>query len=121
MSVWINFDYLSTGSKISEDEASLIQHKAGVSPEVAARIVRAAAMLRSDYKKGEIPYAPSVGDLVNWAILVADGLDIMRAADETIISMTSDDLSVQEIVRQIIARSARQEQPGYESVAKAAA
>jgi nitric oxide reductase NorQ protein len=121
MSVWINFDYLSTGSKISEDEASLIQHKAGVSPEVAARIVRAAAMLRSDYKKGEIPYAPSVGDLVNWAILVADGLDIMRAADETIVSMTSDDLSVQEIVRQIIARSARQEQPGYESVAKAAA
>jgi nitric oxide reductase NorQ protein len=65
-------------------------------------MVRSAALLRANYKKGDLPYAPSVGDLINWATLVADGLDVYAASEETIVSTTSDDTSTQEIVRRII-------------------
>ncbi|MGI0049381.1 MAG: CbbQ/NirQ/NorQ C-terminal domain-containing protein, partial [Nitrososphaera sp.] len=102
MSVWINFDYLSTGSKVNESEIELIEERGGVAKEIAMQMVRAAANLRASYKKGDLPYAPSVGDLINWAKLVADGLDIGIAAEETIISTTSDDIATQESVRRMI-------------------
>ncbi|TLY13645.1 MAG: hypothetical protein E6K86_09670, partial [Thaumarchaeota archaeon] len=54
------------------------------------------------YKSGDLPYGPSVGDLVNWATLVADGLTPMAAAEETIISLTSDDSEIQRTVRRIV-------------------
>jgi nitric oxide reductase NorQ protein len=65
-------------------------------------MVAAAAQLRFSYKKGDIPYAPSVGDIANWATLVADGTGVLDAAEETIISTTSDDPTTQELVRRII-------------------
>jgi nitric oxide reductase NorQ protein len=102
MSVWINFDYLSTGSKVNESEIELIEERGGVAKEIALQMVRAAANLRASYKKGDLPYAPSVGDLINWAKLVADGLDISIAAEETIVSTTSDDIATQDSVRRII-------------------
>lgn len=106
MSVWINFDYLSTGSKVSDSEVDLIQERGGVSKEIAIQMVKAASHLRAGYKKGDLPYAPSVGDIINWAKLVADGLDFSIAAEETIISTTSDDDSTQESVRRIIRTAA---------------
>ena len=102
MSVWINFDYLSTGSKVNEEEVTLIMEKGKVSKEVAYGMVRAAAQLRYNYKKGDLPYAPSVGDVINWAMLVADGQEVVQAAEQTIVSTTSDDSSTQEIVRRLI-------------------
>jgi nitric oxide reductase NorQ protein len=106
MSVWINFDYLSTGSRIDESEVELLQERGGVAKEIALQMVRSAAQLRASYKKGDLPYAPSVGDLINWAKLVADGLDINAAAEETIITTTSDDISTQDSVRRIIRSAA---------------
>ncbi|MGI0084300.1 MAG: CbbQ/NirQ/NorQ C-terminal domain-containing protein, partial [Nitrososphaerales archaeon] len=68
----------------------------------ATGVVRVGAELRRQYKSNEIPYGPSVGDLVNWATLVADGVTPERAAEETIISMTSDNAEIQDIVRRIV-------------------
>jgi len=102
MSVWINFDYLSVGSNVNQSEVELIQEKGKVGKEIAVQMVKAAAQLRANYKKGDLPYGPSIGDIVNWATLVADGLDINTAAEETIVSTTSDDISTQETVRRII-------------------
>lgn len=102
MSVWINFDYLSTGSAVNDSEVDLLQERGGVSKEMAMQMVRSAANLRASYKKGDIPYAPSVGDLINWAKLVADGIDIYTAAEETIVTTTSDDIATQDSVRRII-------------------
>lgn len=106
LSVWVNFDYLSIGSKMSENEVDLLQEKGRVSKQVAIHMVRVAAQLRASYKKGDLPYAPSVGDLINWATLVADGLDVEKAADETIVSTTSDDMATQELVRRIVKAAA---------------
>ena len=102
LSVWINFDYLSVGSKASDNEVDLIAERGKVSREVAMKMVRVAAQLRANYKKGDLPYAPSIGDLINWATLVADGLDLRKAAEETIVSTTSDEMATQEVVRRVI-------------------
>jgi MoxR-like ATPase len=111
MSIWISFDYLSTGAKINEEEVSLVKEKGRVSREIALNMVRVAGQLRQNYKKGEIPYAPSVGDLVNWATLVADGLEVLLAAEQTIVTTTSDDATTQELVRRIISASITNEHP----------
>ena len=58
--------------------------------------------MRKRYKTGDLPYGPSVGDLINWGTLIADGLDPKAAADETLVSLTSDDAEVQSIVRRIV-------------------
>jgi MoxR-like ATPase len=102
MNAWITFDYLSTGPTINKDEVALIRERCRVSKKIAAQMVAAAAQLRFSYKKGDIPYAPSVGDIANWATLVADGTGVLDAAEETIISTTSDDPTTQELVRRII-------------------
>lgn len=106
MSVWLNFDYLSVGSKVNESEVDLIQQRGKVSREIALQMAKSAAQLRANYKKGDIPYGPSVGDIINWATLVSDGLDVYAAAEETIVSTTSDDMAIQEVVRRIIRASA---------------
>ena len=80
MNAWITFDYLSTGSNVNDDEVALVREKGGVSKEVAIQMVTAAGQLRFNYKKGEIPYAPSVGDIINWATLVTDGMGVLEAA-----------------------------------------
>jgi nitric oxide reductase NorQ protein len=70
--------------------------------DVAEKIVRVAAEMRKRYKTGDLPYGPSVGDLNNWATLIVDGMSPKAAAEETLVSLTSDDAEVQAIVRRII-------------------
>ncbi len=102
MGVWINFDYLSVGTKINPQEITLVQERAAVSEEIAGKIVHVAAELRVHYKAGEIPYGPSVGDLVNWGKLICHGEDPLVAAEQTIIATTSDTNTVQDEVRKVI-------------------
>ena len=102
MSVWVDFDYLSVGPKISKKEVAMIAERANIQPAVAERMVRVGAEMRKRYKNGDLPYAPSVGDLANWGTLVADGLAPTAAAEETIVSVTSDDPEVQGTVRRIV-------------------
>src|SRR5579864_5173447 len=102
MSVWLNFDYMSVGSKIDEKEIDLVERKAGIDRKDAERIIRIGAELRKQYKTGELPYGPSVGDLLNWAKLIADDTPLKIAAEETIIALTSDDQEIQAIVRKLV-------------------
>jgi nitric oxide reductase NorQ protein len=102
MSVWINFDYLSMGDKISSDEVDLVAKRSGVERKVAENIVRSGAELRRQYKNGDLPYGPSPGDLINWATLVTDGCPPVEAAVETIVGTTSDDVEIQAAVKRII-------------------
>lgn len=102
MSVWIDFDYLSVGNRVSPEEVEMVSRMARVDAATAEKIVRVAGETRRQYKAGDLPYAPSVGDLVNWATLVADGLSAARAAEETIIALTSDDVEVQNSVRRVV-------------------
>jgi nitric oxide reductase NorQ protein len=102
MSVWIDFDYLSIGNRISDEEISLIEKRAKVDRDVAEGITKIGAELRRQYKANEIPYGPSIGDLINWGILVSDGVEPSVAAEETIVAMTSDNAEVQDIVRRVV-------------------
>ena len=106
MSVWLNFDYMSVGQEIDEKEIDLVEKKAEIDRNDAEKIVRVGAELRTQYKSGEIPYGPSVGDLINWARLIHDGTSLKDAAEETIVALTSDDLDVQDMVRKIIRKVA---------------
>ena len=58
--------------------------------------------MRRQYQAGDLPYGPSPGDLINWAVLCHDGVEPVRAAEETLIALTSDNHEVQEDVRRII-------------------
>ena len=102
MSVWLNFDYMSNGSHIDKKEIQLVVEKTDIKWDVAEKIVQCGGKLREEYKNGDLPYGPSIGDLVNWAMLIADGTAIEEAATETIVTMTSDDLEVQDEVMTII-------------------
>jgi nitric oxide reductase NorQ protein len=106
MSVWLGFDYMSVGTRIDEKEIDLVEKKAQVDRKDAERIIRIGAELRKQYKAGELPYGPSVGDLLNWAKLIADGTSLKISAEETIIALTSDDIEIQAIVRKIIQKIA---------------
>lgn len=102
MSVWVDFDYLSVGAKISEREVNLISERTKLGTEVSEKMIRVAAEMRKRYKNGDLPYAPSVGDLVNWGTLIADGMTPSKASEETIVSVTSDDLEIQGSVRRVV-------------------
>jgi nitric oxide reductase NorQ protein len=102
MSVWIDFDYLSVGNQISQQEVELVSKRGKVPRQIATAMVRIAAELRRQYKASELPYGPSVGDLSNWALLVSDGVPPVKAAEETIISMTSDNAEVRDSVRRLV-------------------
>jgi nitric oxide reductase NorQ protein len=102
MAVWINFDYLSVGEKICPEEVALVQKRSGVDQDVAHKVVRVGAELRRQYKNGDLPYGPSPGDLMNWATLIADGSTPQKAAEETIIGTTSDDVEIQDMVRRVV-------------------
>ena len=102
MSVWLNFDYMSVDSHVDEKEINLLVERSGIFRETAANIVQVAAKLRQEYKNGDLPYGPSVGDLANWARIIADGSSPLDAGNETLVAMTSDDFEVQEEVRKII-------------------
>ncbi|MEM2255032.1 MAG: AAA family ATPase [Candidatus Bathyarchaeia archaeon] len=102
MSVWINFDYLSVGERIAQEEIELIAKRSGVDMKTAEKIVRVGAELRRQYKNGDLPYGPSPGDLINWATLIADGCPPIDAAVETIVGTTSDDVEIQAAVKRIV-------------------
>lgn len=102
MSVWLNFDYMSIGDKIDEKEITMVSERGGVSLIDAESIVKVGAKLRQEYKMGDLPYGPSIGDLVNWGKICSDGCSIMEGGDETLIPMTSDDPEVQDEVRHIV-------------------
>jgi nitric oxide reductase NorQ protein len=102
MAVWINFDYTSVGEQISQEEAKMLKKRTRVDEDVAYKIIRVGAELRRQYKAGDLPYGPSLGDLINWATLIYDGNTVHAAADETIVAVTSDNVEVQDDVRRII-------------------
>ncbi len=102
MSVWLNFDYMSVDNHIDEQEVELLVERSGIVKETATNIVQVAAKLRQEYKNGDLPYGPSVGDLANWGRIIADGASPIDAGNETLVAMTSDDFEVQEDVRKII-------------------
>jgi len=102
MAVWINFDYTSVGEKISETEVEMLRKRARVDKGTAYKIIQAGAELRRLYKAGDLPYGPSLGDLINWATLVYDGNTPNGAAEETIIAVTSDSVEVQDDVRRVV-------------------
>jgi nitric oxide reductase NorQ protein len=102
MSVWINFDYLSIGDKISHDEVELLMKRSSIDEKTAEKIVQVGAELRRQYKNGDLPYGPSPGDLINWATLIADGCGPIEAAVETIVGTTSDDAEVQAAVKHVV-------------------
>ena len=102
MSVWLNFDYMSVDNHIDEQEVKLLVERSGIVKETATSIVQVAAKLRQEYKNGDLPYGPSVGDLANWGRIIADGASPIDAGNETLVAMTSDDFEVQEEVRKII-------------------
>ncbi len=102
MSVWINFDYTSVGEKISSVEVSTVVRRAKIDQDTAYKVIQAGAELRRQYKAGDIPYGPSLGDLINWATLIHDGLTPNDAAEETIVAVTSDNVEVQGDVRRVI-------------------
>jgi nitric oxide reductase NorQ protein len=101
MTVWVNFDYPSVGDRIVPAEAKLIQKK-GVDEDMAFKLLRIGAEMRRQYKAGDLPYGPSLGDLMHWAVLIADGLDPVEAGENTIVALTSDSVEVQADVRRII-------------------
>ena len=102
MSVWINFDYESVGDKISPKEVELLRKRSEVDEDTAYKIIRVGAQMRGQYKSGDLPYAPSIGDLIHWAVLIKDGSDPMSSAEETIVALTSDSVEVQGDVRRLI-------------------
>jgi len=102
MAVWINFDYTSVGEQISSFEVNLLIKRSRVDEDTAYKIVQAGAELRRQYKAGDVPYGPSLGDLINWATLVYDGNTPNVAAEETIIALTSDNIEVQDDVRRVV-------------------
>ena len=102
MSVWIDFDYLSVAPNISKDEIELVQRRSKVDNDIVVNIVKAAAELRRQYKNGDLPYGPSLGDLLNWATLIADNTPPLEAAQETVVAMTSDLPEIQESVMRVL-------------------
>jgi nitric oxide reductase NorQ protein len=102
MAVWINFDYPSVGEKVSSLEVNLVMRRSKVEEDTAYKLVQVGAELRRQYKLGDIPYGPSLGDLINWGTLIYDGNTPNVAAEETIIALTSDNVEVQDDVRRII-------------------
>jgi nitric oxide reductase NorQ protein len=69
----LNAAYTSVGDKISEVEVELLRKRSSVDKAVALKIVQVGAELRRQYKAGDLPYGPSLGDLINWATLIYDG------------------------------------------------
>jgi len=102
LAVWINFGYTSVGGKISPLEVNMLLKRSKISEDMAYKIVQVGAELRRQYKAGDVPYGPSLGDLINWATLICDGNTPNVAAEETIIALTSDNTEVQDDIRRVI-------------------
>ena len=104
MSVWINFSYQSIGNTISDKEVELIMKFSNVNEDLANKILRVGAELRMQYLRGDLPYGPSPRDLINWAMICNYDTEPKIAAEETIVSLVSQDIEIQDEVRGIISR-----------------
>lgn len=104
VNVWVQFDYLSVGSKIGEMEVETLKNRSTLKDtKLAYGMVKAAAELRRLYELGELPMAPSLGNLISWAKLVsADGVPVEEAALDTIVNSISDDPAVMASVKRVI-------------------
>ncbi|MEM2999323.1 MAG: AAA family ATPase [Candidatus Bathyarchaeia archaeon] len=102
MAVWINFDYPSVGERITQSEVEMLQKRTKIDYDTAYKVIQVGAELRRQYKVGDLPYGPSLGDLINWATLIYDGNTPLQAAEETIIALTSDNSDIQDDVRRVI-------------------
>ncbi|MEM4142636.1 MAG: AAA family ATPase [Candidatus Bathyarchaeia archaeon] len=102
MAVWINFDYPSVGERIAQNEVEMLQKRTKIDYDTAYKVIQVGAELRRQYKVGDLPYGPSLGDLINWATLIYDGNTPLQAAEETIIALTSDNSDIQDDVRRVI-------------------
>ncbi|MEM3377525.1 MAG: AAA family ATPase [Candidatus Bathyarchaeia archaeon] len=102
MAVWINFDYPSVGERIAQSEVEMLQKRTKIDYDTAYKVIQVGAELRRQYKVGDLPYGPSLGDLINWATLIYDGNTPLQAAEETIIALTSDNSDIQDDVRRVI-------------------
>jgi len=91
MSVWLNFDYMSVGDNVDEKEIEMVAERGEIPMLDAETIVKIGAKVRQEYKMGDLPYGPSIGDLVNWGKICSDGASITEGGDETLVPMTSDD------------------------------
>ena len=80
----------------------MLRKRARVDKDTAYKIIQVGAELRRQYKAGDIPYGPSLGDLINWATLIYDGNTPHAAAEETIVAVTSDNVEVQDDVRRVV-------------------
>lgn len=102
MSVWVNFDFESVGDRVSQQEVALLVKRTNIDENTAYKIIRVGAEMRRLYKAGDLPYGPSIGDLIHWAVLIKDGSDPLSSAEETIVALTSDSVEVQGDVRRVI-------------------
>jgi len=103
VSSWIRFDYLSTGSKINDKEVEALKLRSGLDDEkLDYKLVKVASELRRLYEIGELPLAPSLGNLISWARLIVDGVPVDEAAVDTIINTTSDDPAIQATVQRVV-------------------
>jgi nitric oxide reductase NorQ protein len=102
MAVWINFDFPSVGETVSPLEVQMLKKRTKLDEDTSYKVIRVGAELRRQYKAGDLPYGPSLGDLINWATLIHDGLTPNKAAEETIVAVTSDNAEVQDDVRRVI-------------------
>jgi len=98
MTVRIIFKCQSIGEKIAAREAELVMKRSKVDEDTAYNLLRVGAEMRRQYLTGDLPYGPRPGDIINWAVLCNDGVDPKKAAEETIISLTSDNHENQEDV-----------------------
>ena len=100
---WIHFDYLSVGPKISDKEVESLADRSGLKDmKLVYNLVKTSAELRRLYELGEIPMAPSLGNLISWAKLILDGVPAFEASRDTIINAISDDTAIQATVQRVI-------------------
>ena len=70
----------------------MFRKRTKVDQDTGYKIIQASAELTRQYKAGDLPYGPWLGELINWATSVKDGNISMGAAEETIIGLTSDNV-----------------------------
>ncbi len=100
---WLHFGYLSIGSKISDSEVETLKARSGLKDaKLAYNLVKVAAELRRLYELGDLPMAPSLGNLISWAKLILDGVSVEESASDTIINAISDDPSIQATVKRVV-------------------
>ena len=74
MAVWLDFDYLSSGSKVSEQEVEIVVHRGRVPKHTAISMVRVAAELEDSTRRTRFPTG------LPWAISATGACCLRRSA-----------------------------------------